>query len=180
MAYGILPDPAILRQAFDYDPETGVIRFKARPRDWFPNNRAYAAWHGLCPPGKIAGSAAGHGYLTVSFCGKNFYAHHIAWAIHHGEPPAMYLDHINGKRTDNRIANLRLVTAAQNLHNGAVRSDNKLTARGVYYDKQRQSYRVRIRVSQKTIYLGAFKNIQDAKSAYARAAIKYFGEYARR
>lgn len=56
-------------------------------------------------------------YFTVCFEGKNFFAHRIIWALHHGRDAAGVIDHINGMPWDNRIENLREATPAQNRWN---------------------------------------------------------------
>ena len=55
------------------------------------------------------------GYCRVGFQGKYYYVHRIVWEFHNGKVPKdMQIDHINGKRADNRIENLQLVTPRQN------------------------------------------------------------------
>ena len=53
--------------------------------------------------------------------------HRIAWIMQHGEPPVYQIDHINGDRLDNRIANLRDVTHGVN-------QMNKVKSHGVNSD----------------------------------------------
>ena len=43
--------------------------------------------------------------------------HRAIWAWHNGRLPTMQIDHINGKRFDNRIENLREVTQSENMRN---------------------------------------------------------------
>lgn len=59
----------------------------------------------------------GQRYYSVGFEGKRYPAHRIIWAMHHGREPDGVIDHINGKKWDNRIENLRDVTHAQNSWN---------------------------------------------------------------
>lgn len=70
-----------------------------------------------------AGDQAGnlcrrYGYCIVRFEDKNLRVHRIIWEIHNGKiPEGLFIDHINGKRSDNRIYNLRLVDTRMNAQN---------------------------------------------------------------
>ena len=89
------------------------------------------------------------------------------------------IDHINGDKLDNQRNNLRIVTMSQNLMNSKIRIDNRSGFKGVQWHKQTKSWRARIRVNNKSISLGLFKNLIEAALAYNNAAIRYFGEFAR-
>ncbi|MBR3298936.1 MAG: hypothetical protein IKI64_06990 [Clostridia bacterium] len=51
--------------------------------------------------------------------------------------------------------------------------------KGVSYDRGRRKYSARITVDAKNIFLGYFHEPETAAHAYDRAAVLYFGEYAR-
>jgi len=92
-----------------------------------------------------------------------------------GEWPGM-IDHKNLDRADNRWENLRAATPYQN--QGNRRSTSKIGAKSIEVTPGGK-YRARIRHKNKRIHLGVYSTIEDAKKAYAEAALEYFGEFAR-
>jgi len=96
----------LLNEILDYNPNSG--EFTHKNRDW-PN-----AWRN----GKKAGCAnCVSGYIQIRIGGEIYYAHRLAWLITYGSWPKNQIDHINGVRNDNRIANLRDVTSYKNQRN---------------------------------------------------------------
>lgn len=96
-------------------------------------------------------------------------------------PTNMRVDHINHNTLDNRRINLRICTPSQNLQNAKVHPQNKLKVKGVSMKNdiyRKKPYIARIQLAGKQINLGYFKNIKEAKNAYNKAALKYFGEFA--
>src|SRR5690554_1482515 len=130
-------DQETLINLLEYDLVTGVFRWRRRRRGVRPD--------------RLAGFNMKNGYLGIGIDGKNYYAHRLAWIYVHGEiPEGMHIDHINGDKRDNRIANLRVGTQGQNLQNlRAARSDNKLGMLGVCFDKSRGKYKAYIAVNGK-------------------------------
>ena len=55
----------------------------------------------------MAGSVHSTGYVRIGVDGGKYTAHCLAWLYTHGVWPSDQIDHINGNRSDNRIANLR-------------------------------------------------------------------------
>lgn len=107
-------------------------------------------------------------------------AHRAVWLAAGREiPPGYEIDHINGKKWDNCLENLRLVTRQQNSFNQGVCKNNKSGYKGVCWYKAGSKWHASICVNGKKIHLGYFKTKENAATAYNFAAKKYFGEYAR-
>jgi hypothetical protein len=109
------------------------------------------------------------GYLGVKIKKRPFLAHRVIWALVHGAWPEGILDHINCKRDDNRIENLREVSHAGNVENRRRhQSNNKLRLMGVSAHPDGR-FRARIRANGKTHHIGLFKTPIDAHIAYIEA-----------
>lgn len=95
-------------------------------------------------------------------------------------PEGMEIDHINGDRLDNRRANLRVVTRQQNAMNVTGRMDGKLPGTTLIKRKNgTRMWKAQMRFQGKNLYLGQFPDENEAHRAYADAAKKYRGEFAR-
>lgn len=100
-------------------------------------------------------------------------------------PADLQVDHINHDGLDNRLANLRICTKAENIRNRDARKDNLSGMRGVgkYSDqcsrlRRRGKWYARIQFEGRRINLGEFKTFELAVSARRAAELKYFGEFA--
>lgn len=165
-----LPDSSLaasrLRELFEYRPETGeFVRLVTRSA--------------TARAGQKAGCLRPEGYMTIMIDRVPYQSHRLAWLYVTGDWPPADLDHINGNRSDNRIANLRPASRSQNNANAKLRSDNKSGSKGVSWDAGRNRWHAQIRAHGKQHHLGRFHSKEEAQAAYATAAKRMFGEYAR-
>lgn len=89
------------------------------------------------------------------------------------------VDHICGDTLDNRKSQLRICSNMENSRNQKIRNDNSSGAKGVYWSKEKNKWRVQIRVNGIKHHLGYFSDKALAIDVYNLSAIEYFGEYAR-
>jgi len=89
------------------------------------------------------------------------------------------VDHRNGNGLDNRRANLREATHAQNAQNRRMRSDNRSGFRGVSWVRRDKKWRAAITANGELSHLGDYVDPEAAARAYDTAAIELHGEFAR-
>jgi hypothetical protein len=162
-----------VRTVLDYDPETGIFRWKERPREMFASQGAFKTWNK-----RYAGTRAGYrrrdDYVMIRLPDKSHLAHRLAWLYVHGRFPPEQLDHRNHRPGDNRIANLCLADYWSNSRNRSPNSRNTSGQTGVAFHKRRKKYQAYAQsVDGKYVHLGVFDNINDAIAARKAAEIKY-------
>lgn len=160
-----------VRSILHYDPETGVFVWKSRP-DIRPSANARRE-------GKVAGCVDPYGYQRIGVDGHRYFGHRLAWLHTHGEWPKGQLDHIDGNRANNRIANLRIATTAQNAANSRAHRDNRSGFKGVSWSKVAKRWIAQISRAGQYRYLGYFDTPEEAHAAYCEAARELHGEFAR-
>jgi HNH endonuclease len=158
-------DPNMIRNMFNYNPESGVLSWKIKPT------------RGGVKIGDASGCLHSSGYLLTRCNGTALKTHRIIWAHFYGEDPKeKNIDHINGDRSDNRIANLRAADLFQNARNRAISKRNKTGFHGVSLFKN-NLYRAVIFANNKQVHLGTFTSPEFAAEKYISAAEKLFGEF---
>jgi hypothetical protein len=84
----------------------------------------------------------------------------------YGSFPNGVIDHIDGNPSNNRINNLRDVSARQNGQNRKEHRNGKLV--GTSYNKRDSIYQARISLNGKSKNLGSFKTEIEAHEAYIK------------
>ena len=173
LAYKPLPPLELLQELFEIsETSPSGLRWKT-PRA-----------HRL-KPGQVAGSKLKNGYWEVVVtenAAKRYYAHRIVYFLQTGEDPGTAeVDHIFGIHDQ---LNLRLATASENRTNSKKRktfAGQKCSSKfkGVCWNKARKKWQTNIRFQGKQMHLGLFENETKAAAAYNKAALEYFGEFAK-
>jgi len=126
------------------------------------------------PAGREAGSPTPDGYRTVMAMGARALTHRIVWEMFRGAVrDRLEIDHINGDKSDNRLANLRVVDRRENSRNKSINKNNTSGALGVSWHSQNQKWRAYIMVDFKQVSLGLFTELSAAVKARKRAEVKY-------
>jgi len=147
------PDIQELRSAFSYDYSTGKLYRKIA--------------NGFV---EQAPSISSNGYARVGFKRRRYGAHRVVWALVTGQWPVLDIDHINGIRDDNRLCNLRHVDRSTNLENTrSAKSHNKSGGVLGVSISHKGLITSRIQTKGVNMYLGSFKSVEAASSAYLEA-----------
>lgn len=160
-------DIEYLRECLTYCQRTGALSWNARPRHHFKSEAAMRSFNT-----RYAGRSFGcvhisrsPSYIVGSIAGGTRRAHRIAWAMHWGEWPKGEVDHINHDGTDNRMANLRCVTHAENARNVPPSKANRSGCTGVHWDQARSQWMAYITVGGRRRHLGRFTHKAMAEAA---------------
>jgi len=156
---------AEVRRLLRYEPDTGIFFWKIDTK----NTAA----------GDLAGCRQSRGYWHIKINRRLYMAHRLAWLYVTGEWPLGHVDHINGNRSDNCFANLRIATNSENVRNSKLRKNNACGYKGVHYKKHINKFVAQINVGGRVCHLGVFKTAPEAHAAYWEAAKQHFGEFAR-
>ncbi|MBN1393207.1 MAG: HNH endonuclease [Sedimentisphaerales bacterium] len=127
---------------------------------------------------------------TAAPSGETYYAMRIDFVKHKYAPVWMHkeilkvskgqvVDHRNGNGLDNRGANLRGITTAQNRLNCGKHAKASSKYKGVCRVKGNEKWAANISKNKRRIFLGYYDEEIDAAKAYDKAAKRYHGVYAR-
>ena len=147
-----------LRAVLRYEPDTGEFFWRVM--------------RGGIRSDFSAGSKHNAGYLSIRIDYKSYLCHRLAWLYMHGVWPKHQVDHINGKRSDNRIVNLRECSNSLNCQNVRAHRDGSGML-GTSFEKRRQKWQAGIGVNGKRFFLGYFETQEEAHKEYLEAKKKY-------
>lgn len=168
-----LPPQELLNQLLEYNPQTGKLYWKKREERFFARASEYTRWNNRYAGKEACNKKCDGGYLIGSIFKNLYKTHRLIWKLYYGTEPEQ-IDHINGKRNDNKISNLRAATAAINAKNAARRKDNKSRITGVFWDKKSKKWRASINVNNKKICLGCYDSL-DAAAIVRNCATQTYG-----
>ena len=172
----------LIRESFDIDESSPTwLRWKHRPAHHFENDRRHRQANARCA-GKPAGTICwvGDRHKSNVYIGATKYStSRVVFALAYGyDPGNKDVDHIDGDRSNNNPSNLRAITHSQNCFNRCIKAKPQSGTIGVYWLKASQRWASFITVNKQRIYLGCFKEKEDAIAARREAEVKYHGEYA--
>jgi hypothetical protein len=166
-----LPKQELLKQLLDYNPMSGVFIWKEKNSSHIACSRILKVINSRnC--GKVAGKVSPDGYIRIGIFGKKYLAHRLAWVYMNGDVEIDQIDHINGSRKDNRIANLRSIAEAANKRNMGVSKRNKSGVTGVIWHKQTGKWLASIYWNKKSVHLGLFDDIEEAREIRELAQVE--------
>ena len=129
--------------------------------------------------GSLAGSKNERGYVVARVDNRNYRLHRLAWLWMTGAWPKEEIDHINGDRSDNRWCNLREATHSENMRNKGIHPLNTTGVKGVIWHRETSRWKVQIKIDRRSIFLGYFDDLSDARIARENAEKIFHGEFIR-
>jgi hypothetical protein len=149
-----------VRDLFDYEADSGVFVRKIG----IPG----------ASKGPVAGCLRPDGYTQIGVDRKRVLTHRLVWLWVHGYFPDQ-IDHIDGDKTNNRLANLREATTSQNHGNMTKNVCNKSGFKGVRQRGKRWAASIKLKGVLR--YIGTFATPEEAHAAYCEVAKQIHGEF---
>ena len=116
-------------------------------------------------------------YIAAKNRRQSVVMHRLVMGLYGGDNKKVQIDHINRDPSDNRKANLRLVTNQENSFNHKLCCRNTSGTTGVYWSSKSHKWAAQIAYNGEVIPLGTYENKQDAIITRKKAEEKYFGNY---
>ncbi len=184
-----VPPQWFLKEAFDYEPDTGILRWKVRPRHHFAKemgmkqrNAQYAGKPagGMFHKKRPDGTKTGASYHQVAFfydgIMRRYQLHRVIAGWLGWDVDGKLIDHKDGDGLNNRQENLRLATYTENSRNCKGHSDRiKSLPKGVSEMRRKRDKTVYGYLAK--IALGTFPTPELAHEAYCKAVKLLHGEF---
>lgn len=152
-----------VRDALSYNPDTGVFV-------WRVTRHVRAG----TPAGYV--DPDGRRYVTVSK--RRYRTSILAWFFFYGVWPTSEVDHRDRDTGNDRIANLRLATRAENAANRGRQSNNTSGFIGVSFHKPTGRFQAYVMKDQRATFLGRFDTAEEAARVRDAAAAAIHGTFA--
>lgn len=170
-------DITFINDAVRYDAYEGELYWRVRPRHHFKSDRGWRAFNSRFANHRAGTTSKTTGYVVLNFSNGDIYpAHRLIWAMSTGKWPD-FIDHINGIRNDNRLANLRSCSRSQNQCNRGIQKNNTSGFKGIHLHSDGR-WRAKLRANVGDIHIGLFTTPDEAHDAYVKATLRYHGEFA--
>lgn len=137
-----------LKTLLEYDPKTGHFTWKVS--------------RGKAMVGNIAGLLSSYGYRLIGIDGKLYFSGRLVWFYQHGRWPEPCIDHINGRRDDDRLINLREVSYRMNNVNTIKHRSGHL----IGTTKRKEGWIAQIQTGKRRRRVGPFPTALEAHQAY--------------
>lgn len=146
-----------VKELLNYDPITGIFTWKVNVSS---TGRA----------GNVAGSDNGAGYLLIRVDKRLYLAHRLAALYMEGQFPPALIDHLDMNKSNNRWANLRHATKAENAQNKLkAQANNALSGLlGVYWNAVNKQWGAKVNFNRKQHHAGFFETPELAHAAYVK------------
>jgi len=151
-------DQTYLKQRLEYEPSTGELTWKYYEKHGKKWNNRFAGG----AAGSVKARKSGYRNVRVVIDGKDYVSSRLIWLYMTGSWPVGQVDHIDHNPMNNRWANLREVTAAENMKNLSMTKSNTSGVTGVYWHKRGGKWGVTIDVRGKRLHGGLFAEFEDA------------------
>ena len=112
------------------------------------------------------------GYFFGQINGEHYQAHRVIWKWWHGAEP-VWIDHIDGNKLNNRIANIRSVTREVNAQNLPRPRTNSSGEMNVHKCPTTGRWRVQFAANHEVHRVGRFDTIEEAVAARNAAMAKH-------
>lgn len=123
---------------------------------------------------KITWNEDPYGYVRGSINGESIFLHEFLA----GKRPGLYVDHIDGDKSNNTDENLRVCTASENGYNRGTAKNNKLGIKGIKQEEDGK-YVVHVWPDSDGRYIGRTPSLVAAKLVYNIASKTYQDDFAR-
>lgn len=168
-----LPSQDLLQQLLSYDPDSGVLTWKPRTPDMWPETTCGAKklcehWNAAYAGKPALNTLTSGGYRFGTLLGLRCKRHRVIWKLQTDQEPED-IDHINGVPGDDRWKNLRNVSHQSNQKNLKLNKQNSTGVTGVSWDRTNRKWRASINCNGTVKNLGRYVRMKDAVLARKQA-----------